>query len=138
MSVAQRDGDQHALMVPRLTAHWVTELNEARARHEAEFWSTWWTSRPTTADELRQALAHVKVGEEMRIPAGDEELVIERRAAGPLVTEQRAAGPLATEQRAAGQPAAIVRLPDDPPVAVASPDDDRRVPVGNLSGPPPM
>jgi hypothetical protein len=79
MSVAQRDGHHHRLLVPRFTAQGIAELQDARARHEAAFWSQWWSARTTSVDDLRQALAGVKVGEELRIPAGDDEIIVERR-----------------------------------------------------------
>jgi hypothetical protein len=83
LSVAQRDGDHHRLIVSRLTVQCVEELNEARARHDAEFWTRWWPSRRATVEDLRLMLADVKIGEEVRIPIGNEEIVVERRQVAP-------------------------------------------------------
>lgn len=65
IAVAQQDGDHPRLVMTRLTAQCVAEMNEARARHEAAFWEQWWSSRRATVDDLRRVLTDVKGEEDM-------------------------------------------------------------------------
>jgi len=87
MAHAQRDGDQHRLIVEGLSRDRVAGLAAARWDHEREFWDRWWTTDepkvqaapPTMPEDLRRALDDVPPGETMRIPVVNEEIVVERR-----------------------------------------------------------
>jgi sporulation protein YlmC with PRC-barrel domain len=104
MSRAERDGSQRRVTVPRLTRSRINALYEARAQHEASFWDDWWregesdahdasgvrndgtspaAERTSRDAELGRTVSDIRPGEAVRIPAGREELVVERRRVSP-------------------------------------------------------
>jgi sporulation protein YlmC with PRC-barrel domain len=76
---ARADGRQ--LVMDDIGASWVSELRAARERHWHEFWDRWWHSAEATPNRgVRvRAIDEVRLGEEVRIPVLDEEIIVERR-----------------------------------------------------------
>jgi sporulation protein YlmC with PRC-barrel domain len=89
---AHQDGKR--LLVEDINSEWVSELREARHRHQDEFWDRWWHRAEATAEQpgratrirrrtepqdLHRVIDEVRPGQEVRIPVVKEEIVVERR-----------------------------------------------------------
>jgi hypothetical protein len=124
---ADRDGRRRRLVVTGVDSTRVQELLGERERAYYEFWDSWWRrdhsatgatgawaptiSQQVTLEQLRQALEHLKQGEQVRIPIVNEEIIVERR---PLPLPSRP------------QPEALVPVPAETRALVAQ---DERVVV---------
>jgi hypothetical protein len=103
---ADRHGDGKHLMVTGLDAARVQELCGERERHMYEFWDSFWR-RNVSAEDLRRALENARPGEQVRIPAVNEEIVVERRP--------RVADTPACEPRPAHEEHMVARAADERP-----------------------
>jgi sporulation protein YlmC with PRC-barrel domain len=90
--VERAHAEGHRLVVDDIASGWVSELREARAAHDSEFWDRWWhhrdrsmprrgphISRRADPDTLGRVLDDVRPGETVRIPLVEEEIIVERR-----------------------------------------------------------
>jgi sporulation protein YlmC with PRC-barrel domain len=90
--VGKAHAEGHKVVVDDIGSGWVSELREARAAHNSEFWDRWWhqrdrstarlgphVSRSTNPDVLGRVLDEVRPGETVRIPLVEEEIIVERR-----------------------------------------------------------
>jgi hypothetical protein len=79
---AERHGDKKHLTITGLDSMRVQELCAERERHMSEFWDSYWR-RNVSAEDLRRAIEQARPGEQVRIPAVNEEIVVERRPLHP-------------------------------------------------------